>query len=202
MTGDPGRYVWWLASRASGIVAFALISLAVVIGLAMATGVLRRPGAKRELMRLHEHVALAGLGAITVHGLSLLGDQWLRPGLKGIAVPFALGYRPVFTGLGVIAAYLAALLGLSFYARRRIGARLWRRLHRATVVVWLLSVVHVLGAGTDASTPWLRGILLLTGAPILYLSLLRVLQRPRRAGPPARAAAARPRHVTVAKEAT
>ena len=50
-----------------------------------------------------------------------------------------MSYRPLATGIGIIAGYLAALLGLSFYARRRIGARLWRRAHRLTIVVWLLA---------------------------------------------------------------
>ena len=40
------------------------------------------------------------LVAIAVHGVTLLGDRWLHPGLAGIAVPFAMGYRPSFTGLG------------------------------------------------------------------------------------------------------
>ena len=68
-----------------------------------------------------------------MHGITLLGDPWLNPGVGGIAVPFSMGFRPLFTGLGVVAGYLAALLGLSFYFRRRIGARLWRKAHRATV---------------------------------------------------------------------
>lgn len=190
---DLGRYVWWLVSRASGIVALLLVSLAVVLGLAMATGVLRGPGVKRRMVRLHEHVALAGLAAITGHGLALLGDGWLRPGIRGIAVPFAIGYRPWFTGLGIIGGYLAALLGLSFYVRRRIGARFWRRLHRATVVVWLLGAVHTLGAGTDAAMPWMRAIVLVSGAPIMYLTLLRILQsRERRAARRARTSLAPP----------
>jgi sulfoxide reductase heme-binding subunit YedZ len=179
---DPTRYVWWLVSRASGIVAFALISLAVVLGLMMATRVLRAPGVKRQLLSLHEHVALAGLVAISVHVAALFGDRWLRPSLAGVLVPFSLGYRQLFTGLGVIAAYLAALLGLSFYVRRTIGARLWRKLHRATVVVWLLGVVHAVGAGTDATTPWLRGLVVLSGAPIVYLTVLRILQSRDRRG--------------------
>jgi methionine sulfoxide reductase heme-binding subunit len=36
-------------------------------------------------------------------------------------------------------------------------------------------VLHTLGAGTDASTVWLQAVLLLTGAPILFLALLRWL---------------------------
>jgi sulfoxide reductase heme-binding subunit YedZ len=182
---DPLHYGWWLAGRASGIVALALVTLSVGIGLAMAGRVARRPGLSRTLMALHEQLALAGLVAIAAHGVTLLLDPWLHPGVVGVAVPFAMGYRPLFTGLGVVAAYLAALLGLSFYARRRIGARLWRRAHRATVLVYLMGVVHAIGAGTDASTPWLRAFLLITGAPIVVLFLRRVVVRRR----PARAVA-------------
>ena len=117
----------------------------------MAGKVMRRPGIGRKLKALHEHTALAGLAAIAIHGITLLGDRWLHPGVTGILVPFSMGYRPVYTGLGILAGYLAAALGLTFYAAdRRIGARLWRKAHRATVVVYLLGLVHVLGAGTDA----------------------------------------------------
>jgi methionine sulfoxide reductase heme-binding subunit len=174
---DPLHYVWWLAARASGIVALALVTLSVGVGLAMAGRVARRPGLSRTLRALHEHAALAGLVAIAVHGVSLLADPWLHPGVAGVAVPFAMRYRPAFTGLGILAGYLAALLGLSFYARRRIGARLWRRAHRATVLVYALGVVHALGAGSDASAPWLRMFVLVTGAPILVLFLRRVTAR-------------------------
>jgi sulfoxide reductase heme-binding subunit YedZ len=174
---DPLQYGRWLAARASGIVALALVTLSVGVGLAMAGRVARRPGLSRTLMPLHEHAALAGLVAIAVHGLTLLADPWLHPGIAGVTVPFAMGYRPAFTGLGILAGYLAALLGLSFYARRRIGARLWRRAHRATVVVYALGVVHALGAGSDAATPWMRTFVLVTGAPILVLLVRRVTAR-------------------------
>jgi hypothetical protein len=139
-----------------------------------------------------EHIALIALVAIAVHGLALLGDHWLKPGLRGIAVPFAISYRAHFTGLGVIAGYLAVLVGPSFYLRRRIGARRWRQLHRATVIVWILAVIHTLGAGSDGTTMWLRGVVLGSGIPIVYLMALRVLQgdtRVRRA--PSRTADAR-----------
>ena len=113
---------------------------------------MRAPGRARVLIAIHEQTALAGLVAIAVHGITLLGDPWLNPGIAGITVPFAMGFRPLLTGLGIVAGYLAAPLGLSFYFRRRIGARLWRKAHRATVVVYVLGLVHTLGAGTDASS--------------------------------------------------
>ena len=180
MTGrDPMDYAWWLASRASGLVALALITLSVTLGLAMAGRVSREPRLRRALLSIHEHAALAGLVAIAVHGITLLGDRWLHPGPAGIAVPFVMDHEPLWTGLGIIGGYLAAALGLSFYARRRIGAKLWRKLHRATLLVYVLSVVHTLGAGTDASQAWLQVAVAVTGAPILYLLVVRTLPAPR-----------------------
>lgn len=166
---------WWLASRASGLVAFALVTISVGIGLAMAGKVMRRPGLSRKLMAVHEQTALAGLVAIAVHGITLLGDPWLKPGLVGIAVPFTIGLNPVFIGLGIIGGYLAALLGLSYYARRRIGAKTWRKAHRATVLVYVLGLVHALGAGTDASAIWFHWWVILTAPVLGGLFVYRVL---------------------------
>ena len=182
---DPTHYIWWLVSRAAGIVALGLITITVLLGLTMSTRLLRRPGIGRTLVRLHEHVAIVALGAIVLHGLSLLGDPWLHPGVRGLTIPFALGYRPAFTGLGIIAGYLAAVLGLSFYARRRIGVRLWRKLHRATLLVWVLGAVHTLGAGSDAATPWLRALVMLPAIPIVYLFVMRILPASGRGTKPA-----------------
>jgi sulfoxide reductase heme-binding subunit YedZ len=175
---NPADYSWWIASRASGVVALILVTISVGLGLTMASKIVRKRGAGPVLARVHEQTALAGLVAIAVHGITLLGDHWLHPGLKGIAVPFAMSYRPIFTGLGILGGYLAALLGLTFYLRRRIGTKLWRKMHRATVVVWLLGIVHTLGAGTDAGSPWLREFMVATAIPIVVLFAVRMLRKP------------------------
>ena len=53
-------------------------------------------------------------------------------------------------------------------------------------MVWALAVVHTLGAGTDATQPSMEAILLVTGAPIVFLFLRRILpQEPRKAPAPA-----------------
>lgn len=185
---DPGLYGWWLAARSAGIVAFILIATAVTLGLFMASNVARRPGLKRTLVKVHEQVALAGLIAIATHGVLLLGDGWLRPGIVGIAVPLQISYRPVFVALGILGGYLGAVLGLTYYARRRIGARRWRQLHRATVVVYALAAVHSLGSGTDGASLWFRVLVAASAVPIVVLLVLRYRpreQRRRVALPPA-----------------
>ena len=191
MTGPaPLDYGWWLASRAAGITALVCVTVAVGLGLALGGKVSKRPGLPRVFMALHEHVALAGLVAIAVHGVTLLGDAWMKASVGDIAVPFTSSYRPAWVGLGVVGGWLAALLGLTFYARKRIGVQLWRKAHRATIVVYLLAVIHTLGAGTDAGEAWMRAFLVVTGAPILFLFTMRVLPRPKPVKQPRRVPAA------------
>ena len=172
---------WWLASRAAGVVALVLVSLSVGLGLANAARLVP-PRLRRTVIALHEQIALAGLLSIAAHGLLLLPDRWLHPGLGGIVLPFAGAYRPAATALGIFAGYLAAVLGLSFYARRRIGPRLWRRLHTATLAAYVMSVAHTLLAGTDAGTLWLQALLAGTAAPIVGLLAARFLPARRRLG--------------------
>lgn len=170
---------WWLASRAAGVCAMVLVSASVGLGLATAAR-LFPPRMRRAVVAMHQQTALAALMSITAHAALLLPDRWLHPGLAGVAVPFAIGYRPAATALGILAGYLAALLGLSFYARRRIGPRLWRRLHMATLAVYVMSLVHAFTAGTDAATAWMRALLALSVAPIAALFLVRLVAGTRR----------------------
>lgn len=179
---DPSQHVFWLASRAFGVVAIVLVSLSVGVGLALAGRLGRRPGLPAKLKRTHESLALAGLFAIAIHGLLLLGDSYLRPGLAGIALPFALASQPVWTGLGIIGGWLAAIVALSFYVRRWIGVAVWRWLHRWTLAVYVLGIAHTLGSGTDARSVWLLGLLAVTAMPIVLVGTYRFLPTPTPAG--------------------
>jgi sulfoxide reductase heme-binding subunit YedZ len=177
---DPLDYGWWLASRSAGIVAYLLLSAAVLLGLAMALR-LGSPGFRRGARGIHERLALLALGATAAHGLLLLGDPWLKPGMSGVLVPFASSYRPFWTGIGVLAAYLAAGLSLTYYARRRLGTRRWRLAHRFIPIAWAMAAIHVAGSGTDAVSLWLQVPLALTAALALALLGERWLAAPRRA---------------------
>jgi methionine sulfoxide reductase heme-binding subunit len=172
---DPGQHVFWILSRASGVVALILAAVSVGMGLAMAMRAAKGPGAMARLKQAHEATALTALIFIAAHGLTLLGDSYLRPGLAGIAIPFVMSHRPLWTGLGIIGGWLAALLGLTFYVRRWIGPKLWRKMHRWTLAVYVLAVVHTLGAGTDARSLWLLLILIATVAPLAVMAAIRLL---------------------------
>lgn len=175
ITGDPTEQVFWLASRAFGIVALILLSLSVSLGLAMSGRLLRRPGLPAKLTRYHEASTLVTLGLIAAHGAVLLLDGYLRPSLAGITLPFALGYEPFWSGLGVIAGWLALILAGSFYVRRWIGIKTWRWLHRWTLAVYILALAHVIGAGTDGHSPWMLALLTALTAPNVFALAYRML---------------------------
>jgi methionine sulfoxide reductase heme-binding subunit len=171
-------HLFWITSRAAGGAALLLASASVAVGLMMSSK--RKGSNKRDLRAIHEALSLSTLAMVALHGASLLGDAFLDPGLAGIAIPFISTYRPLWTGIGIVAGYGLAALGFSYYLRDRIGAARWRRVHRLTAVFWLLAIVHTIGAGSDATELW---FLALGGAVALPAALLLTLRWLGRAGP-------------------
>src|SRR3984885_8097822 len=168
-----GPHLFWITSRAAGIAALVLSSLSVCIGLLMGGGIVKRQ--RLELRVTHEALALATLGALLVHGLSLIGDSYLHPSLADVAIPFLSGYMTLWTSMGIVAFWMLAILGLSYYARARIGVQRWRVLHRFTALAWILGIAHSLGEGTDAGQTWFLAMTAVAVLPALVLLLTRWL---------------------------
>jgi sulfoxide reductase heme-binding subunit YedZ len=168
-----GEHLFWITSRAAGGAALILASVAVAVGLMVSAN--RQGSNKRDLRAIHEALSLTTLAMVALHGLSLLGDSYLNPGLTGITIPFVGFYRPLWTGLGIVAGYGLAALGLTYYMRDRIGTARWRKLHRLTAVFWVLAIVHTIGAGSDAAQIWFlvaSGVVVIPAALLLGLRWL------------------------------
>jgi methionine sulfoxide reductase heme-binding subunit len=173
---DPSTHLFWITSRAAGVTALILSSFAVLAGLGLAGKPLKLKRGP-ELRALHEALSLAALIAVAIHGLSLLADSYLRPGIVGIAVPFAGAYRPLWTGIGIVSGYGLAVLGLTYYARSRIGPARWRSVHRLTALFWVGGIVHSLGSGTDSGTWWFLGVTGIVVVPAAAMLIARHLPR-------------------------
>ena len=150
MKADP---TFWILARASGLTAYALLTASVLAGLVLKSRPFKalKPAAVTDT---HRFLALLGLGAIVLHGLTLLLDRTVHLTPAALLVPGASSYRPVPVGIGVLAAELMLVVYGSFALRRRIGTRNWRRLHWATYAIFAAATVHGLAAGTDSGQPW------------------------------------------------
>ncbi len=191
MTTNLTPHLFWVTSRAAGFAALILASLAVSLGLLMSTKLLKKRGA--DLRVLHEILSLSVMAAIVVHAVSLLGDKFLHPSVADIAIPFVSGYKTGWTTLGIVAGWALILLGLSYYARRRIGTQRWRKLHRFTALAWLAGLGHSLGEGTDAGQIWFLAMVALVALPALGLLATRMSGSRRTVGSRTRQPATRAR---------
>lgn len=166
--------VAWLVARAAGLVALGLLTLSMWLGLAMSTRLLG-PRRQKSLFGWHRTLVWTGLAMIGLHGLALLFDPTIHFGPAAVLVPLAAPWHPGAVAAGVVAAWLALMVAVSFRLRRWIGQRGWRRLHYASFGAFALSVGHALAAGTDLhgiGGPILAAVAL---GPTLWLLLLRVL---------------------------
>jgi methionine sulfoxide reductase heme-binding subunit len=193
-----GPHLFWITSRATGTAALVLSSASVGAGLLIGARADPRKGLSTDAKALHEALALATLVAIAIHGATLLGDHYLHPTVFDISIPFTGGYRPFWTGIGITAGWGLAALGLSYYARSRVGQSRWRALHRFTAAFWVLGIAHSIGAGTDGGQLWFLLIVAAPAVPALILLLSRLARsnsrRPQESGSPRaqRSGASRP----------
>jgi methionine sulfoxide reductase heme-binding subunit len=172
---DPTTHLFWITSRAAGTAALVLAGASVTLGLSMGGRLVRGPATDRRTM--HEALSLAVMVALAVHAFSLLGDQYLRPSVLDVAVPFASGYKTGWTSLGIVSGWALVLLGLSFYSRRWIGMSRWRILHRFTLLAWIAGIVHTIGEGTDAHEPWFLALIAVTTLPAVVALGWRISER-------------------------
>jgi methionine sulfoxide reductase heme-binding subunit len=172
-------HLYWIASRAAGSAALLLSSVSVCVGLMMSKRITK--GRLADLRVAHEALSLATIAALLVHVLTLLGDGFLNLGAAELTIPFVSGYKTLWTTIGIVAFWAMLALGLSYYARAKIGVQRWRVLHRFTALAWVLGLVHSLGEGTDAGQAWFLAMTAIVVAPVLVLLIGRWLRLPKAA---------------------
>jgi methionine sulfoxide reductase heme-binding subunit len=180
MKSDP---TFWILARATGFTAYALLTISVLAGLVVKArpfGQALKPATATDL---HRTLAFLSLGALALHGLTLVVDDAVDIGLGALLVPGLAPYRPLWTGLGVLAGELMLLVYASFSLRRRIGQRNWRRLHWATYGLFALATAHGLLAGSDSSQPWALALYLGAVGAVAAATAWRALVPPARPTP-------------------
>ena len=117
---DP---TFWILARASGLTAYALLTLSVLAGLVVKSKPFGKAVRQPTVTDLHRFLALLGLGAVAIHGITLVLDTTVKITPAALFVPGLVPYRPLWTALGVLAAELMVLIYLSFGLRSGSASR-------------------------------------------------------------------------------
>ena len=148
----------WALGRGTGIVALVMFTLTLVLGVTTRSG---RPAAglsRFGVADLHRTAALTGTGLVLAHLVSLFFDPYAQLRLVDFVVPFLGSYRPIWLGLGTLAVDLLAVVTVVSLLRHRVGPRVFKAVHWATYLLWPVALLHAVGTGTDAGTPWMTAI--------------------------------------------
>jgi predicted ferric reductase len=164
----------WTTARASGLTALFAVTLDMVFGLFVATGVADRLIRRARAVELHRWLSSVALALIAVHVLALSLDRFVRFDLLDLLVPFLSSYRRFAVGVGVLAAYSALVVHASFGLRRRIGATTWRRLHSLSFFVFIGALVHGMLAGSDSALAGIQAIYIASATAVGLLVCFRV----------------------------
>ena len=145
----------WYSTRATGIVALALLTLTMVFGILTAARVNARTWPAFAQADLHKWVSVLAMVFLGIHVLTSILDTYVHVGWASIVVPFNSSYQPLWTGLGTVAVDLMIAVAVSSALRQRISARAWRAIHWSAYASWPVAMAHALGEGTDGLKPWM-----------------------------------------------
>jgi methionine sulfoxide reductase heme-binding subunit len=175
----------WYAARAAGIVAYLLLSSSLALGLLLAGKERIERWPRFAIEDVHRFAGLLAGSLIGLHVVTIVIDSQAHVSLASAIVPFTADYRPLWTGLGTVAAELLLVLAVTNHYRKRLPYVFWRRLHYLNFGVWLAATAHGLGAGSDSGSPWFIGLYVGSTAFLVLLAIGR-FSRPEK--PKARAA--------------
>ena len=141
----------WLAARAAGIVTFLLLTFQVSLGL-----ILSHPTNKstwklsKRIFPWHEHVWVFVMAFLLVHIVSIVLDPFAKVTVIGALIPGLSEYRSAPVAVGTMALYAFLATAITARYTKLLPAGMWLKIHRLSLLVWVLAWLHAVLAGTDS----------------------------------------------------
>jgi sulfoxide reductase heme-binding subunit YedZ len=158
----------WYTTRATGIVAFVLLTLSMVLGLVTTNRARARnwPGFVQQEM--HRRISMMAMVFLAIHVLTSILDTFVSISWLTLVVPFTSHYGRFWVGLGTISLDLMLAVFVSSLLRTRIRPGTWRGIHWLAYLSWPVALAHTFGIGTDAGESW---VIILAVACILAVGV-------------------------------
>jgi methionine sulfoxide reductase heme-binding subunit len=166
---------WLDLSSTLGLIATAVLTFNLLLGILLSTAYRRSPLWKRlpgwvkkvSIDDLHNWTAYVALAAALAHPLLLLPDATLKYHLTDILFPLHAPHQALWTVLGSLALYavIAVIVTTQKAVKNKLGFRTWKNIHLISYCTALLFVIHGLIMDPelkDRPVDWLDGEKLLT----------------------------------------
>jgi sulfoxide reductase heme-binding subunit YedZ len=161
---------WLDLSSTLGLIATAVLSFNILLGILLSTGYRRSPLWKRmpvlvkkiSVDDLHNWTAYAALVLAMAHPVVLLADKSLKYRVSDIILPVSAPHQPLWTMMGALALYAVIVVIITTQKRvkRRLGFRVWKNIHLISYGTALLFVIHGIFMDPelkDRPVDWLDG---------------------------------------------
>lgn len=149
---------FWALGRGTGVVALVMFTISLVLGIVARSGRQVRGVGRFGINELHRTAALTGTGLIALHVGTLMLDPYAQLRWFDAIVPFAGHFKPLWQGLGTLAADVLVVITVVGLLRHKVGPRIFRAVHWGTYALWPIALAHALGNGTDARSLWMLAL--------------------------------------------
>jgi methionine sulfoxide reductase heme-binding subunit len=167
--------VLWFAARATGLSAFAAISVSVVSGEALRTSVFDFLASNRAMRRLHDFTTALWIPLVLAHVVTLVLDRTARIAARDVIVPFQVDYGWWQIGLGTIAFDILVVVAVTSWLRSHMNNALWQWIHRTSYLAFLAIFVHAWSSGTDFNAPLVSALAWSSALALAVIGLARLL---------------------------
>ena len=149
---------WWYLARASGIVAWVLLTTSTLLGILLSTRLLKPFDRPAWLLDLHRWLSTLTIFGVVLHLAALVADSYVHFGVADLLVPLASSWRPLAVAWGIVAMYLLVVVQVSSLLMKKLPKKLWHGIHLASYAIFVGVSIHSLMAGTDKGVPLFQAL--------------------------------------------
>lgn len=170
---------WWYLTRASGIVAWLMLTASVIWGIVLSTKAFPEQRRPAWLLDLHRWLGGLTVSFVVIHLAALVADSYVSFNLIDLLVPFASAWKPVPVAIGVVAMWLLVAVEATSLLMKRLPRRTWRWIHLSSYAVFLLASLHAAFAGTDSSHWLYQATAVASIVAVMWSTVYRLTHRKR-----------------------
>ena len=137
------------------------------------------PKHRRPAWLLDLHRALGALSVVFLltHIGALVADNYVHFDVVDLLVPFASEWKTWQVALGVFAFWGLVVVEATSLAMKRLPKRLWRGIHFTSYATFVLTSLHGIFAGTDASSRMYVATSVITTTALVLALSYRIITR-------------------------